>query len=381
LKRSFDPERALKQAAECPKRRAIVTTHRYLSPPERCESLASIVARCGGAMELQSAATVMEYALPRHATDEVRHFWQPETRAQIAPGFIANLPAGRVFGAGMVLAPDGESLARDVSLDFGKPFQEHWLLRYGKIPPPTFLKGATAVIATTLGTGYGHWLLDELPRLLALSRDAAEMVIAHAAPPFSRVALERCGWTGGAVIPAGRGLHFHCERLVVPSLVGTVVQPARGALDRVVEFASAYYLKESAFGERIYLTRERARRRRVINEPELWGELERSGFVKVRLEELTWPEQINAFRHAKVVVAPHGAGLANLAFCQPGTRVVELFNRAYLHGCFWRLAALQRLDYWPMVPAGAELLGQAMSCNRLDIRAELGPVRAALRAL
>lgn len=357
-----------------------MTTHRFLPPPECCESLASVVARFGGAIEIQAVATTMEYALPVPATGEVRSFWQPETRADIAPEFIARLPGGRVFGTGSVLAPDGKSLAREVSLDFGKPFEDHWLLTYGKIPPPQFVQGSTAVIATTLGSGYGHWLLDELPRLLALPRDAAETVIAHATQPFSRLALDHCGWTGGAVLPVGRGTHFHCELLVVPSLVGTVVQPVRRSLDRVAEFASAFHTKASVFGEKIYLTRERARRRRVINEPELWAELETSGFVNVRLEELTWPEQINAFRHAKVVVAPHGAGLANLAFCPPGTRVVELFNRSYLHGCFWRLAALQRLDYWPIVPAGEEPLGQDASCNRLDMVADLGQVRTALRA-
>jgi hypothetical protein len=358
-----------------------VTTHRFLPPPESCESLASVVARFGGGLEFQSVATTMEYALPVHATDEVRSFWQSETRADIAPEFIGKLPGGRVFGTGNVLAPDGKSLARDVSLDFGKPFAEHWLLTYGKIPLPEVVQGSTAVIATTLGSGYGHWLLDELPRLLAFPREAAETLIAHAAQPFSRVALEHRGWVGGAVLPVTRETHFQCEQLVVPSVVGTVVQPARQALDRIEAFTAVFHAKRSVFGERIYLTRERARRRKVTNEPELWTELEKSGFVKVPLEELAWPEQINAFRHAKVVVAPHGAGLANLVFCQPGTRVVELFNRSYLHGCFWRLAALQGLDYRPVVPAGGESLGQSMSCNRLDIVADLLQLRMALQAV
>jgi len=355
-------------------------TRCFLPPPERCETLASVVARFGGALKIQSPATTMEYVLPAHATEEVRTFWQPEMKAEIAPQFIARLPGGRVFGTGSVLAPDGKSLARDVSLDFGKPFAEHWLLTDGKILPSQFVAGSTAVIATTLASGYGHWLLDELPRLLALPRDAAETLIAHASQPFSRLALEHRGWVGGTVLPAGRGTHFQCEELVVPSMVGTVVQPARQALDRIAEFASVFHANESAFGERIYLTRERARRRRVTNEPELWAELEKSGFVKVRLEELTWPEQINAFLHAKVVVAPHGAGLANLVFCQPGTRVVELFNRSYLHGCFWKLAALQQLDYRPIVPPADEPLGQAMNCNRLDVEADIRQVRAALSA-
>jgi capsular polysaccharide biosynthesis protein len=118
----------------------------------------------------------------------------------------------------------------------------------------------------------------------------------------------------------------------------------------------------------------------VINESALWAELEPAGFVKVRLEEMTWPEQINAFRHAKVIVAPHGAGLANLAFCRPGTRVIEFFHRAYVSGCYWRLAALQGLDYHAVVPESPGPLGATPESNRLDLVADLPQVRAARRS-
>lgn len=349
----------------------------FSSPPECCESLASVVSRFGGSVEIRVAATSVEYELPRDATDEVRAFWQEETRAAIPPVVVARLPGGRVFGSGIVLAPDGRSVARDVSLDFGKTTEEHWLLTYEKIAPPQVVSGATAVVATTLGMGYGHWLLDELPRLLTLKRDEADHLIAHAAQPFSRAALERAGWMG-AILPAERGAHFQCEELVVPSHNGTVVQPTLRGLELIAEFTEGLHTATSAWGERIYLSRENARRRGLTNESELWAELKPAGFVKVRLEELPWPEQINAFRHAKVVVAPHGAGLANLAFCRPGTMVVEIFNRAYVHGCFWRLAALQGLDYRPVVADGAEPFSQGISCNRLDIEADIRLVRRTL---
>ncbi len=351
---------------------------RYLPPPERCERLADIAARWGGTIDEQAPASTDDYPLPSFASDEVRTFWQPETRSNSPSASIARLPAGRIFGQGIVLSPDGRSLARDVSLDFGKPFEEHWLLTYGKIPPPESIRGTTAVIATTLGSGYGHWLLDELPRLLSLLPGAAETLVAHASQPFARSALALWG-ASSTVIDAQRGAHFQCDQLVVPSLPGTVVFPTQRALDLIHAFVAPLHTATSPFGERLYLTREGARRRRVANESELWSVLQADGFERIRTEDLTWPEQINAFRHAKVIVAPHGAGLANLVFCRPGTRVVELFNRAYVHGCFWRLAALQDLDYRPIIPVSPEPLSQATTHNRLDLVADLAQVRAALR--
>ncbi len=350
-----------------------------LPPPQCCESLANLVARFGGTFEVRAAPESIVYSVPPRASAEIRAFWQTETAAESSGEFTARLPEGRVFGAGNVLAPDGTSVAWDVSLDFGKPSHAHWLLTYGKIAPPRSISGTTAVIATTLGSGYGHWLLDELPRLLTLPRDPAKTLIAHARHSFSRVALDHWGWSGPILYPE-RDAHFQCEDLLIPSHVGTVTRPTRRGLDLVTDFTSAFPRSSSAHGERIYLTRENARRRRVSNDAELWSLLHAAGFAKVQLEDLTWAEQINTFRQARFIVSPHGAGLANLAFCRHGTRVVELFNPAYVHGCYWRVASLQQLDYWPVVTTSAEPLGQASHCNRLDIEADLHQVRIALSA-
>jgi len=42
-------------------------------------------------------------------------------------------------------------------------------------------------------------------------------------------------------------------------------------------------------------------------------------------------EQIDAFSRARVVVAPHGAALANLMFAPPGATLVEITSRAIVH--------------------------------------------------
>ncbi|GAB1487961.1 glycosyltransferase family 61 protein [Opitutaceae bacterium] len=335
--------------------------------------------RFGGKVETHAPAHTITYALPPHAPDEVRAFWASEPQVALTPEITAHIPGGRVFGAGAILAPDGTSLARDVSMDFGKPPDEHWLLSYPKIRPPQPIAGTLTVVASALASGYSHWLLDELPRLLTLPPDAAGTLLAHTSEPYARVALALQGWRG-ALLQPGRTTHHQSEHLVVPSLLGSVVQPSPRALELITAFTARLPTPAAPIaGERLYLSRERAQRRRVLNEHELWSLLETNGFTKLHLEDLTWSEQIDAFRRAKVIVAPHGAGLANLAFCPPGTRVIELFHRSYVHGCFWRLAALRALDYRPVITPGSEPLGQAPRHNRLDFAASLTQVRAALR--
>ena len=267
-----------------------------------------------------------------------------------------------MFGSGNVLSPDGHIIARDVSPDFGKPFDDHWLITYKKILPPIPLRGTTAVIATTLGVGYGHWLLEELPRLIALKPDECDTLIAHADHAYQREAFALHGFAG-KILPAKRDAHHRCEQLIVPS-IGQLTPTTLRALEK---FTVPLRLASGPFGERIYISREKARRRRITKEGKLWKELKTQGFTKLHLEELTWQEQINAFRSAKVIVAPHGAGLANLAFCPTGTKVIELFHRSYVNGCYWQLAALKGLDYRPIASQGDAPLAQDLRANRNDI--------------
>ncbi len=308
-----------------------------------------------------------------HASEEISKSLQPHASINFEPAFLARLPGGRVFGSGNVLSPDGLTIAREVSPDFGKPFEAHWLLSYKKIRPPIHLPGTTAVIATTLGAGYSHWLLEELPRLLALKPDDCETLIAHAAHAYNREAFALHGFAG-KILPAKREAHHRCEQLLVPSL-GQLIPSTVQALD---EFATPLRQSSSPFGERLYITREKARRRRVANEAELWTELTTHGFTKIHLEKLTWAQQITACRAAKVIVAPHGAGLANLVFCQRGTKVIELFHRSYVSPLYWQLATLKGLDYRPLVPPGNEPLAQTLEANRLDIAADVAQVRQTL---
>jgi capsular polysaccharide biosynthesis protein len=350
----------------------------YLPPPVTCETLAAMVARFGGSMRMGPKVDAFESDGPIEATAEVRAFLRKQEMALQPTEAVASLLGGRVFGAGTVLAPDGASIARDVSLDFGRPDHVHWLLNDKKIRSPLMLAGKTAVVASALGEGYCHWLLDELPRLLLLKNaNDVTTLIAHTGESYAREALALQGWTGAVIDPVRRG-HWQCEELMVPTLTGWTGRATSRQIQLVTEFTLPLQSPDSVTGERIYISRAAARRRRVTNEAEVATTLKAHSFTEVRLEELNWREQISVFRQAKLIVAPHGAGLANLIFCQRGTRVIELFSRSYLNGCFWQLAALRGLDYFPLVPPGREAPGCNPKDNRLDLTVDLQQLRAAL---
>jgi capsular polysaccharide biosynthesis protein len=98
-------------------------------------------------------------------------------------------------------------------------------------------------------------------------------------------------------------------------------------------------------GPKLYLTRQNATHRRVYNEAELADLLIRRGFEIIDSGDYTVTQQINLFRNARVVVAPHGAAITNIGFCNPGATIYELMPDAYINSCFNRLAQMTDMNY------------------------------------
>lgn len=70
------------------------------------------------------------------------------------------------------------------------------------------------------------------------------------------------------------------------------------------------------------------------------------GFARVRPERLPVAQQIDLFAQADMVVGFLGAGLANVAWCQPGTLVYELVPSHHLNPCFLAMCIQGSLPYW-----------------------------------
>ena len=73
--------------------------------------------------------------------------------------------------------------------------------------------------------------------------------------------------------------------------------------------------------------------------------LSRYDFETVYLEGMSFADQILLFQSAEFIIGAHGAGLANLVFCEPGTKVIELMPSAELRPFFWLIAEKLDLAY------------------------------------
>ena len=76
--------------------------------------------------------------------------------------------------------------------------------------------------------------------------------------------------------------------------------------------------------DKIYLTRQNASYRNLINEADLVKDLIPLGFKVIDLNYHDIFEQIKIFSNAKVIVGPTGSAFANIVFCNPETKIIEI---------------------------------------------------------
>jgi hypothetical protein len=200
--------------------------------------------------------------------------------------------------------------------------------------------------------GYFHWLADALPRLYA-ARDLkkkAVLLLPHGYRQleFVRASLKAFGVEAVEYIEEGEV--YFCRKLWMPSHVAPsgnyneeILRGLRGVL-------VGFYGREdelSGAGERVYLSRGRAPKRKVSNEDELLDALREFGFRVVHFEEHTFEEQVRIAAGARFLISNHGAGLTNMLFMNPGGRVLELRRRDERErNWFFNLASASGLGYF-----------------------------------
>ena len=100
-------------------------------------------------------------------------------------------------------------------------------------------------------------------------------------------------------------------------------------------------------GERIYVTRAKAQKRKIINEAEVLLIMKALGFVVIYFEDYNLDEQISIMHHTKILVSMHGARLTNIMFCNSGVSVLELIlKNQIMDKCFFNLANAMDLKYY-----------------------------------
>jgi len=315
----------------------------------RIESLRKQAAEHGIRFEPLRPAEDIERRPPHTLDDEVPEVFARLAKHRHPETFRALVPEAHIVGV--------EPLVTTATLEV--LLQSTWDLEQleanpvisTRLPRPRRVRGPHACLVNPWCSAYFHWVLDTLPRasLLPLAeRPDLPVIVPDRLTPFQRESLALVGVAEERRV--GYDLtHLVVEELWFPSLPRTG-NPPRWA----VEWLRSTLVPGAAHAasRRLYVSRNGAASRRVVNETAVAAMLAERGFEVFESKGMPLADQMRLFSEAKVIVGPHGAGLVNSLASRDAT-IVELFEPGYVNGCYYALADAAGHEYWFLVGENA----------------------------
>lgn len=264
--------------------------------------------------------------------------------------FILNIPKGQVTGLdGWILVDD--CLIQE--LIWQNVYLHKEVLHAAKQNPPVAKEGRVAVITQTGHSYYYHWMVEVLGRLALLEMQNIEYDYLYVpmTAPYMKETLELWGINPSKIILASDDTIVIADELIVPSLVSHVVVHG---LPRLVHYIPDYlvqYIRTKLlhaleqrkftyqFNKKVFISRQDASARKIINEDEVFALFEAQGFTRYHLTKLSILEQILLFKNAETIVGSLGSGLTNILFCNPQVQLIELYQ-ARRDSTIWNLSQM-----------------------------------------
>lgn len=106
----------------------------------------------------------------------------------------------------------------------------------------------------------------------------------------------------------------------------------------------------------LYVSRASANLRRVLNEDELKPIFGEYGVEMIRLEELSWLDQVKKLEGVTLIIGMHGAGLTNMLFLSRGASIIEFRHpKSIMQNCYFSLASALDMSYYYLIGKPVDL--------------------------
>lgn len=207
---------------------------------------------------------------------------------------------------------------------------------YVEVTPRVAPVDANASACFLLGFGmadnYFNWTLRYMSRIALFQNDQAADLLLVPEPKqrFVVQGLEALGVAPNSVQFISQPVRCTSLSICSPSALG------RYELSPFITQTLREHPRVTSLWDRgqrrLYVPRRKVKMRNVINESEIEDHLVARGFKIFDSAKVSVTEQIAAFRSAEIIVSPHGAGLSNIVYSAPGSKVLEIIPEGYDQG-------------------------------------------------
>ena len=209
---------------------------------------------------------------------------------------------------------------------------------------------------------YSHWLLDILPKFKLYSEifsyNDLNYIYLNSLNSFQKSSIEMLNLKSLKLIDSNKYRHIECDELIAvqhPSYFkGFILDQAQYIPEWIIFWLRENYLNKSSkisTHKKIFIDRSKSifKHCQIINYQETIDFLKEKNFDILKLEDLSFSEQIYTFKNAELIVSAHGAGLTNLVFSKENSRALEIRpskpGYAHQNKVYERISKINNLNY------------------------------------
>ncbi len=228
---------------------------------------------------------------------------------------------------------------------------------------PKFLKNIPGkiMVLSQGATGhfnYAHWLFDIIPKIKLLSikykLSNIDFFYFSKLTKFQKETFDMMKINNKKIIDSNKFRHVQASSVYAvthPNYFDGTIFKAHGNLPAwIITYLRKLFLKKikKIFKyDNIYIDRSDSpfKHCQPINNDNVINFLKSKNFKILKLSNLSIFDQVSIFNNCKKIVAPHGAGLANITFCKKKTKVIELIPENHPSRTHKRISNINKLNY------------------------------------
>jgi len=186
-------------------------------------------------------------------------------------------------------------------------------------------------------SNYFHWLFDILPKIKLCSEiidlDEINYFYTSKLLDFQKKTLRILNLDHIKILDSERYRHIQAEKILATDHPwynkGYVLNEVGKMPPWILKWIREKFLpykKKINSNEKVFIDRSESKFNhcQIQNNSEVIDFLTKKGFTSYKIGELSFENQIYLFNKAKIIVGAHGAAFANLVFCKPKTKIIEI---------------------------------------------------------
>ena len=213
------------------------------------------------------------------------------------------------------------------------------------------MKGVyTSIMHYFDGINYYHWLIENIPRLygiLKLKEPEINLIVHKGISKLQLDTLKIFLDDRFKIIPIGLHEVWKLEKFYFSSFCtgGCSGYMPKEYLEFVKsKIINAYGINIKNKDKRIYISRNKAPKRRLKNEKQFYELIKKYNFERIYAEDLSFKEQVKLFNSSRIIVSIHGAGLSNIIFSE-NLKIIEIHAPKNINTHYFMLAKALGFDY------------------------------------